>query len=93
VTDAAENRRDPPPRPADLVLDLRERSRAVWRAGQGLEQRSHQFAAAVVKALDLVGVGHRIVGRVLVERRRSAAAMHHVAGMAKANIRCASMRA
>ena len=93
VKDAAENRCDPPPRPADLVLDLGERSRAVRCVRQGLEQRSHQLTAAVVKALDLVGVGHRIVGRMLVKRRRSAAALHHVAGIAKANIRCASIRA
>src|SRR3954468_1155469 len=38
VGDAAEHRRDPAPRPAHLVLDLREDARLVGRLGERVEQ-------------------------------------------------------
>jgi hypothetical protein len=78
VEDAAEHRRDPPPRPADRVLDLRERPRAVGRLGELVEQLAHQVAAAVVEAGDLVRVDERVVRRVLPPRtfHRGALARH-----------------
>ena len=55
TADAAEHGRDPPPRPAHLVLDLRERPRLIGPRGKGVEQLAHQVAAAVVEPLDLAG--------------------------------------
>src|SRR5262249_43864053 len=60
---------DPAPRPANRVLDLRERPRAVRRGGQGAQQLAHGIATAVVEAGDLPGVLHRVVGRVLEPHR------------------------
>jgi hypothetical protein len=67
VEDAAEDGRDPAPRPADLILDLRERPGPIGRGGERVEQPAHQIAAAVVEALDLLDVVHRVMRRVLGE--------------------------
>ena len=60
-------------RPAERILDQRERSRPVGQNRQFVEQRTHQVAAAVVEARDLAGLEHRILGRVLGHRER----VHH----------------
>src|SRR4051812_12087283 len=64
---AAEDRRDAPARPADRVLDLAERARAVGDARELREQGAHEVAAAVVERGDLAGVGHRVLRGVLDE--------------------------
>jgi hypothetical protein len=65
VRHAAEHRGDPPPGPDDRILDRSERPRTVRGGGQTVEQRSHQVAAAVVKAPDLAGIVHRVLGCML----------------------------
>jgi hypothetical protein len=65
VEDAAEHRRDPPPRPADRSFYVGERARPVGRLGERVQQLAHQVAAAVVEAGDLVRVDQRVVRRVL----------------------------
>ncbi len=61
----AEHRRDPPARPAERVLNLRKRTRPIGTGGELAEQLAHQLAAAVVEALDLLGLVHR-VGRCVL---------------------------
>jgi hypothetical protein len=63
--DAAEHRRDPPARPSDRLLHLRERAGEVRHGGQAVEQLAHQIAAAVVEPRDVVGVGHDVLWCVL----------------------------
>jgi hypothetical protein len=65
MRDAAEDGGDPAVRPADRVLDLRERAGPVRSSSQLVEQLAHQVAAAVVEEGDLVGFGHGIPRRVL----------------------------
>jgi hypothetical protein len=64
-------RRDPALRPADRVLDLRKRARSIRSSGQAVEEPAHQVTAAIVEALDLIGIFHRVLRRVLDERRTS----------------------
>jgi hypothetical protein len=64
VGNAAEHGCDPAARPAHRVLDLWERTRLLRRRGERIQELSHQVAAAVVKAGDLVGIVHRILGYV-----------------------------
>ena len=65
AADATEDRRDPPVRPADRVLDLGEGARPVGRLGQAVQELAHEVAAAVVEARNLAGVDHRVRRRVL----------------------------
>jgi probable F420-dependent oxidoreductase len=65
VPDAAEDGGDAAAGPADGVLDLREGTGDAGNACELLEQGAHEVAAAVVEALDGVGVGHHVLGRVL----------------------------
>ena len=73
VRDAAEDRRDPPARPAHRILDLREGARAIRSVGEGVQQLAHEVAAAVVEARDLAGILHGVVRRVLHAHRRGRA--------------------
>ena len=73
---ATENRRDPAPRPADRVLDLRKRARSIRSSGQPVQELAHQVAAAIIETLDLIGTVHRVLRRVLDERRTSVDARH-----------------
>src|SRR5579862_7711098 len=65
MPDAAEHAGYPTARPADRVLDLRKRPRLVWRAGQGVQQLTHQVAATVMEARDLLRIVHRVLRGVL----------------------------
>jgi len=65
VGDTAEHGGDPASRPPERVLDLGERPRLVGRVGQSVQQLAHEVAAAVVEALDLAGVIHRVMRRML----------------------------
>jgi len=63
--DPAEDRGDPATRPSDRVLDGGKGARPVRRLGQLPEELAHQVAAAVVEALDLARLGHRVLRGVL----------------------------
>src|SRR5204862_7260288 len=61
-------RRNPARRPADRVLDLRERPRPIGSRGETVEKLPHEVAAAVVEAGDLVGIAKGVPRRVLAKR-------------------------
>ena len=58
-------------RPSDRVLNLREGVRLIGRGSERVEQLTHEIATAIVEALDLAGIVHRILGSVLGRRRRA----------------------
>jgi hypothetical protein len=62
---AAEHGGDPAARPAERVLDRRERPRHVRRRGQLGKQRTHEVGATIMEARDLGGVAHGVAGRML----------------------------
>src|SRR5947209_12397967 len=62
---STEDRSDPSRRPADRVLDLGEGPREVGSAGETGQELAHEVRAPVVKARDLSGILHRVVGGVL----------------------------
>jgi hypothetical protein len=64
MEDAAEDRRDPAPRPSDRILDLWERARVVRRRGETVEELAHQVAAPVVEARDLLWLVHCVLRSV-----------------------------
>ena len=59
--------RNPPPRPAQGLLDAGEGARPAGSGGQLGEQGGHKRAAAVAEPRDVVGIGHSVVGGVLDE--------------------------
>jgi hypothetical protein len=65
VPDATEHAGDPPARPGERVFDLRERAWVIRRGGKRAQELAYQVAAAVVETLDLVGIIHRVLSRVL----------------------------
>ena len=71
-----ENRRDPAPRPTDRVFDLGKRTRSIRHGRQAIQELAHQVTAAVVETLDLIGIVHRVLRRVLHKRHTSTAARH-----------------
>jgi len=71
VPDAAEHAGDSPTWPGERVFDLRERARVIRRSGERAQEVAHEVAAAVVETLDLVGVVHRVVSRMLGEGERA----------------------
>jgi hypothetical protein len=70
MPDTAEHARDSPAGPGELVFNLRERAWMIRRGGEGDQKLAHEVAAAVVETLDLVGIVHRVVSRVLDEGGR-----------------------
>lgn len=70
MPNTTEHAGDPTARPSELVFDLRERAWVVRRGGKGDQKLAHEVAAAVVKTLDLVGIVHRVMSRVLDEGDR-----------------------
>ena len=78
VGHAAEHRRNPAMRPADRVLDLRERPRPIGSRGETVEKLPHEVAAAVVEAGDLVGIAQSVPQRVLAKRGWALDAGHHL---------------
>jgi hypothetical protein len=71
VRHATEHRGDSPARPPDRVLDVGKGARPVRLLGQLSEQLAHQVAAAVMEALDLPRLGHRVLRGVLAEAHSS----------------------
>src|SRR6478672_8775710 len=65
VPHAAQHACDAPAWPPDAVFNLWEAARLIGRRSKCVQKFTHQHAAAVVEALDLTGVIHRVVGRVL----------------------------
>ena len=70
VPDAAEHAGDSPARPSERVFDLREHAWVIRRGGERAQKLAHEVAAAVVETLDLVGIIHRVLSRVLGGRER-----------------------
>ena len=65
VAHAAEDRRDPAPRPAERVLDLGERARPLRCLGQLVQERTHQVTRTVVEASNLARVFQDVLRCVL----------------------------
>jgi hypothetical protein len=70
MPNTTEHAGDSPARPRELVLDLRERAWVIRCGGERDQERAHEVAAAVVETLDLVGIVHCVVSRVLDEGER-----------------------
>jgi hypothetical protein len=62
---AAEHRSDTAARPAQRVLDRRERPREFGSGRQLGKQRTHEVGGTIMEPRDLGGVAHRVAGRVL----------------------------